>query len=331
MAYPKRRAEISNHFQVAIIGAGPAGIGAAVGLARSGVESVLMIERAGTLGGVPAKYEPKRGGVPTFVVPSRGRIMYGRQYADLLAGKLDQTSTVCHLNTQVLEADLNAKSLTIVSPTDGKQTITADAIIFACGSRERTRAERGWIDGSRPARVFHTMQLLDFLDSDHCLPAITPAVIGSDLIAWSAVAKLKAAGADQVAMLDECARPRAPFLAQLYFKRWHRPKWRPVNSDVTLEGNMSATGIGFPDGTSLRCDGVILSGMLVPNSELMVSAGLEVERPDRSPLVGQNHALSEPGWFAAGNVLGGFHDARWCYRHGMKIARKAAEYIGRSE
>ena len=39
--------------------------------------------------------------------------------------------------------------------------------------------------------------------------------------------------------------------------------------------------------------------------ELMVSAGLEVERPDRTPLVGQNHALSEPGWFAAGNVLGG--------------------------
>jgi len=331
ISYPKAPAEIPTHYRVAIVGAGPAGIGVAVGLARSGVESVVLIERADTLGGVPAKYEPKRGGVPTFVIPSRGRILYGRQYVDLLAGKLDRTSTVRHLNTQVLDAGLNDKSLTIVSPTLGKRTITADAIILACGSREQTRAERGWISGSRPARVFHTMQLLDLLDGDHCLPSIAPVVIGSDLIAWSAAAKLKAAGADQVAMLDLCARPKSPFLSRLYFKRWCRPAWRSVNSGVTMEGTTSATGIGFRDGTSLMCDGVILSGMLVPNSELIVSAGLDVIHSDRIPLVGLNHSLSEAGWFAAGNVIGGFHSAHWCYRHGKKMARSVAGYLDQSE
>ena len=171
------------------------------------------------------------------------------------------------------------------------------------------------------------MQLLDFLDGDHCLPSATPAVIGSDLIAWSAAAKLKAAGADQVAMLDQCTRPKSPFLAQLYFKRWCRPTWRSVTSGVSIEGNTFANGIDFRNGTSLKCDGVVLSGMLVPNSELMVSAGLDVKRSDRTPLLTQNHSLSEAGWFAAGNVIGGFHDAQWCYRHGMKIARTVAEYL----
>ena len=128
-------------------------------------------------------------------------------------------------------------------------------------------------------------------------------------------------------MLDQCTRPKSPFLAQLYFKRWCRPTWRSVTSGVSIEGNTFANGIDFRNGTSLKCDGVVLSGMLVPNSELMVSAGLDVKRSDRTPLLTQNHSLSEAGWFAAGNVIGGFHDAQWCYRHGMKIARTVAEYL----
>lgn len=330
ISYPKGPVQTSNHFRVAIIGAGPAGIGAAVGLARRGVESVVLIERAGNIGGIPAKYEPKRGGVPTFVVPTRGRIMFGRQYVDLLTGKLDQTSTIRYLNTQVLDGKLNDKSLTLVNPDFGKRTITADAVIFACGSREQTRIERGWISGSRPARVFHTMQLLDFLDEDHCLPSVDPAVIGSDLIAWSAAAKLKAAGANQVAMLDQCARPKSPLPAQLYFKWWCRPTWWPNHTSVSIEGKNSPNGISFQDKTFLKCDGVVLSGMLVPNSELIVSAGLQVKLPHRTPLIGPGHSLSEAGWFAAGNVLGEFHGADWCYRHGMKIASIAAEYLGRT-
>ena len=49
---------------------------------------------------------------------------------------------------------------------------------------------------------------------------------GLDLIAYVAAAKLKAAGAQSVRMIDTSGKPRAPLLAQWYFRRWVRPEWQ---------------------------------------------------------------------------------------------------------
>ena len=55
------------HFKVAIIGGGPAGIGVAGGLAKRGIGPVVLIERRAEVGGTPVGYRQKPGGVPTFV------------------------------------------------------------------------------------------------------------------------------------------------------------------------------------------------------------------------------------------------------------------------
>ncbi|MBT7735380.1 MAG: hypothetical protein HN707_10770, partial [Verrucomicrobia bacterium] len=44
------------HFKVAIIGGGPAGIGVAVGLAKRGIGPVVLIERRAGVGGTPMGY-----------------------------------------------------------------------------------------------------------------------------------------------------------------------------------------------------------------------------------------------------------------------------------
>ena len=55
--------------------------------------------------------------------------------------------------------------------------------------------------------------------------------------------------------------------------------------------------------------------------------GLAVELPSRQLQLARGQALSEPGWFAAGNVLGGFHGAQWCYFNGRQAARRVANFL----
>jgi glycerol-3-phosphate dehydrogenase len=324
---PESRAAAS-HFRVVVVGAGPAGIGVAMGLAKDGIAPVLLVDRAAEIGGVPAKYEVKPGGVPTFIVWSRGRILFGRQFVDGLRRELDRTSTTVWLESQVIRVDKVAKSITIVSPQLGKIEVRADTVVFACGAREKTSSERGRIVGTRPAGQFFTMQLLQLLDGCHVLPIKRPAIIGSDLIAYSAAAKLRAAGADEPLMVDTRSRPAAGVLERLYFANWCRPDWHAAVGDITIADTDRATGLQI--GPRLHdCDGIVLSGELVPNSELVVSAGLEVTQPLRIPVRRGRHQLSEPGWFVAGAEVGGFHGAAWCYRDGRRAAKSIAKYLSK--
>ena len=322
------RALNKSYFDVVIVGAGPAGIGAATGLAKAGVASVLLVDRAAEIGGIPAKYEVKRGGVPTFLVWSRGRILFGKQYVERLKRQFLSTSTDLQLECQVIDVNRTSNTLTLVGPAFGQTEVAADAVIFACGAREKTRSERGWIVGRRPAREFYTMQLLQLLDGCHSLPLERPAIIGSDLIAYSAAAKLAAAGSAETAMFDRGAGPSVGFLPRGYFARWSRPVWH-ASKGIAIAGDQSATAViqtvAEGHATSHPCDGVVISGELVPNSELIAAAGLETT--GRTPNCEASNALARPGWFIAGGVAGGFRGAEWCYRDGRRAGAKAAAYV----
>ena len=312
--------------QVAIIGGGPAGIGAAIGLARRGIGPVLLVDRAAKLGGVPAKDCVAPAGLPTFVDYGRARIVFGSQFAERLCDTLALTTTRVCLGCQVLEVDMAAKALTMVDAEHGRFRVQAEAIVFATGAREQTIAERG-IAGTRPARVLNTMQVLDLLNANVQCLARRPVVVGSDLIAYSAAAKLRVAGAEEVLMVDTTKRPRCTPLARLYFRRRVRPRWLGPAREIQIDGRAQVESVTLAPDTSLECDAVVVSGLLVPNSELMVAASVETLPPGQLPVTGPGQSLSTPGWFVAGNALGGFHGAYWCCRNGRWVAEAVAKQV----
>lgn len=329
---PRPQIALQTRARVVIVGAGPAGIGAAVGLARRGVGPVLVIERSPHVGGIPARYAAKPGGVPTFIDWPRARIRFGQEYAQILRTRLQRTDATVWLDSHVIDIDRVQRSLTVVGKEHGKQRIHADAIILACGARERTTLERGWIVGARPARVMTTLQLLELLDGDGIVPMKRPVVLGSDLIAYAVAAKLQFAGTDRPAIMDRRSRPATGWPARLYFRRWSQPRWNPtsngVNSEVELVGTLAVRGVrSVTESRLLECDGVLVSGELIPNSELAMHAGLGVSLPDRVPIVEHGTQFAHPGFFAAGNIIGGFRGAVWCYCHGKRVARVTANFL----
>ena len=98
------------HFKVAIIGGGPAGIGVAVGLAKRGIGPVVLIERRDEVGGTPMGYRKKSGGVPTFVEWTRGRVVFGEELAGRMAKRLAKTDTTIRLSAQVTQIDPSRKT-----------------------------------------------------------------------------------------------------------------------------------------------------------------------------------------------------------------------------
>jgi len=316
----------AQHFKVVIIGGGPAGIGTAVGLAKRGVGPVVLIERRAKLGGTPMGYRKKPGGVPTFVEWTRGRVVFGEELAGRMAKRLAKTDTAIRLGTQVTKIDPAEKRLTLLG-TEGVRELTADAVVLAAGAREQTPAEKGWLAGARTARVGFTRHVTGWLDRHGLLPARKPVVVGSDLIAYSAAAKLRAAGSDEPVMIDRRQSPSAGFFERLFFRRWTRPDWSGGVTAAGMKGDRAATGVQSSDGKEWPGDGVMVCGELVPNSELALLGGLAVELPSRQLQLARGQAMSEPGWFAAGNVLGGFHGAQWCYFNGRRLAKRIATFL----
>ena len=323
----------AEHFKVIIIGGGPAGIGAAVSLSKKGIKSIVVLERGDKLGGIPSLYKRKKGGVRTFIRWSRGGIpVFGEEYAKWLESQMTKQNIEFRLQSQVLDIEPKEKKVTLVSPDNGQISLTADAIIMACGSREETPAERGFMMGARPIRVFFTKHLLQLIDNHGLLPMRNPVIIGSDLIAYAAAAKLRKAGAEEATIVDRGRSPKCSIFERLYFRRWSNPVFYGLNSleSISVVGSGAVTGVRLSNGDFIKCDGIAVCGELIPNSELALEGNIKVELPSRKPLVGQDYQLSEPGWYAAGNLLGGFHGAEWCYFNGAKVAKKVVKYLSNS-
>ena len=308
--------------RVVIIGAGPAGIGVASELLKNGVKAITLLERNDRVGGIPSFYKKKAGGVRTFMRWSWGAIpVFGEDFAAWLEGRIAGGSVEVKLDTMVLEIDAAAKSLTYVNPAEGRQTLSADVFVLATGAREKNVAERRWIAGSRPARVMYTKQLLNMEREAGLTPMKRPLVVGSDVIAYAAAAKLKRGGAADAGVVDNRPRPECPIHERAYFRLFGKFPYlgKPVES-VEIKGTLAAEGIEM-DGRVFEADGVAVTGELVPNSELALMGDLEVQTPSRVPKIGNDAQLSKPGWFIAGNARGGFHGGEWCFFDGRRTAK----------
>ena len=112
---------------VAIVGAGPAGLGAAIALRRQGIARVLVLEREAEAGGVP-----RHCGHPPFGLREFGRVLTGPAYARRLVERVQAAGAMIRCGTSVVAIGPGAR-LSVTGP-EGPVEIVArrtDSFLFS--------------------------------------------------------------------------------------------------------------------------------------------------------------------------------------------------------
>jgi thioredoxin reductase len=298
---------------VIIIGAGPAGLTAARALAEAGLRDVLVLEREQSAGGVP-----RHCGHPGFGMIDFRRILTGPAYARRLAGE----AAGAEIRTGVSVLRLAPGGVVEASGPGGIETLQAQAVLIATGTRETPRSAR-LVSGSRPWGVLTTGALQQMVYLAGFKPFARPVIIGSELVAFSAILTCRHLGIRPVALLEEAGRITARRPGNL-IARWLFGV--PVLTDARLAeiiGLERVEAVRIEHGgheETIACDGVVFTGRFVPEAALVRASHLALDPATGGPAIDNFWRCSDPRFFAAGNLLRPVEHAGMVSREGQAAA-----------
>jgi L-2-hydroxyglutarate oxidase LhgO len=335
-----QRHSVSHMFEsavdVLIVGAGPSGIAAAMELKKLGIQNILIAER-----------EPEAGGIPRmcghigFGLTDLHRVMTGPSYARKYREMADRAGIKLHTSTTITgwnEARSNGQDLYRLGFTSphGPGSIEAKSVLLATGVRERPRSAR-MVPGSRPQGIFTTGSLQRFV-YEHGLPVgKRPVIIGAERVSLSVVLTLMHAGVRAQYMITRLPHHQLylpVFLpAKILFADILARTLILTNQRVTnIFGRQRVEGIEITDLNSgrtqiIECDTIIFTGDWTPENELARRGGVETTKPSLGPQVDSRFRTSQPGIFAAGNLLRGVETADWAAWEGRGAAHSIARFL----
>jgi len=295
----------SRLMDVAIIGGGPAGLAAAIKARESGASDVTIIERAETPGGLLDQCVHNGFGLFYFKED-----LTGPEFAQRLIEKAKDLDVNLELETMALNMTQDRKITACNSK--GVFTIEAKAIILAMGCRERTR-EAIMIPGTRPAGIFTAGTAQRYVNVEGFVPGKEIVILGSGDVGMIMARRLTLEGAEVKAVVEVLPyvggliRNEVQCLIDFNIPCLLEHTVTEVRGRQRVEGvTIAKVDRNFDPipGTEqmLECDTLLLSVGLIPENELSVAAGIELDPLTGGPLVDEGRQTNIPGIFAAGNV-----------------------------
>ena len=291
---------------VVIIGGGPAGLAAALGLWEKGIHDILILEREKGLGGILRQCIHDGFGLTRF-----GETLSGPEYASRFAEQVKKLGIPYMTDTTVLELTPD-KQVFAASP-EGLLEIQAKAVILAMGCRERPRGALN-IPGYRPAGIYSAGTAQRLMNIEGYSVGKEVVILGSGDIGLIMARRMTLEGA-KVKVVAELM-PYSGGLKRNIVQCLddYGIPLKLSHTVVDIQGKERVTGITLaevgPDrkpipGTEehYSCDTLLLSVGLIPENELTKEAGVEMNRVTSGPNVNDQLETSVEGVFACGNVL----------------------------
>lgn len=298
-------------YDLVIIGGGPAGLAAALAAKEAGVEKLMILERDQELGGILNQCIHNGFGLHTF-----REELTGPEYADRYAKKVMEQNIPYALNTIVIGIALQEngnKLVTAMSRKQGLYTIETRAVILAMGCRERARGALN-IPGMRPAGIYSAGTAQRYVNIEGRMPGREVVILGSGDIGLIMARRMTLEGAHVklVAEIMPYSGGLKRNIAQCLEDYGIPLKLSHTVVDITGKERVSGVIIAKVDearkpipGTEeyIPCDTLLLSCGLLPENELSLGLGVELNPVTQGPFVNESLETNIPGVFACGNVL----------------------------
>lgn len=298
---------------ILIVGGGPAGLAAAVSARKAGVEHILILERDEEPGGILNQCIHNGFGLHTFKEE-----LTGPEYAARYVEQVEKMGIPLLLHTTVADikeedGQQGIKLVTAMNKSDGIFKVRAKAVILAMGCRERSRGALN-IPGYRPAGIYSAGTAQRYTNIEGRMPGKEIVILGSGDIGLIMARRMTLEGAkvklvaelmpysgglkrNIVQCLDDFGIPLK--LSHTVTAVYGKERVRGVTVAEVDEKRRPIPGTE----EFVSCDTLLLSCGLIPENELSVNLGVQLNPVTAGAVVDESLQTGIEGVFACGNVL----------------------------